>query len=74
MIRRQTVCVTEIVELLGVTPPASRQARQRAGLPKPVGREGQSRLWDRREVVAWAKVCRQKKTLALVADQRSRFG
>ena len=35
--------------------PASKIA-DAPGFPTPVGREGQSRLWDRREVTAWAKV------------------
>jgi len=29
--------------------------------PPPVGSEGQSRLWNRREVTAWAKVWRREK-------------
>jgi hypothetical protein len=29
--------------------------------PRPVGREGQSRFWDPREVVAWAKIWRREK-------------
>ena len=33
MIRRQTVCVTEIVELLGVTPPASSKLVNEPGFP-----------------------------------------
>jgi hypothetical protein len=35
----------------------------RCGFPKPVGREGQSCLGDRREVTAWAKVWRREKPL-----------
>ncbi len=35
----------------------------------PVGREGQSRLWDRREVTTWVKrLCRQE-DLALASHQ-----
>jgi len=30
------------------------------GFPKPVGLQGRSRPWDRRRVVAWAKVWRRE--------------
>jgi hypothetical protein len=45
--------------------PASVIARQ-PGFPAPVGREGQSRLWDRREVMALERKWRKETGLAPV--------
>ena len=50
-----TVRVTEIADILGVTHKRASKIIIERGFPKPVGREGQSRLWNRRDVVAWAK-------------------
>jgi hypothetical protein len=36
-----------------------------AGFTAPVSREGQSRLWDRREVVAWANGVRSRAGAAI---------
>jgi hypothetical protein len=53
-------------DILGSHPPERLQDCRRAGgFPDPVGREGQSRLWDRREVAAWAKRWRKEKAVAL---------
>jgi predicted DNA-binding transcriptional regulator AlpA len=59
--RSKTVRITEIAELLGVSHQRASRIADAPGFPTPVGREGQSRLWDRREVVAWAKVWRREK-------------
>jgi hypothetical protein len=37
-----------------------------SGFPRPIGRQGQSRLWDWRQVVAWAKVWRREKPWRLL--------
>jgi hypothetical protein len=47
--------IIEIAELLGVTNQRASKIVDEPGLPTPVGRERQSRLWDRREARAWAK-------------------
>jgi predicted DNA-binding transcriptional regulator AlpA len=47
------VRVIEIAELLGVSKQRAHQIADEPGFPTPVGREGQSRLWNRREVTAW---------------------
>jgi hypothetical protein len=46
----------EISDLLGVSHQRASKIAGERGFPKPIGREGQKRLWDRREVAAWAKV------------------
>ena len=51
----------EIAELLGVTRQRASTIVDERGFPKPIGREGQSRFWDRREVTAWAKAWRRAK-------------
>jgi predicted DNA-binding transcriptional regulator AlpA len=57
----RTVRVVEIAELLGVTKQRAHQIADEEGFPAPVGREGQSRLWGRREVETWAKASRRTK-------------
>jgi len=59
--RPTTVNVSEIAGLLGVTHQRASVIFRQPGFPAPVGREGQSRLWDRREVTAWAKRWRKEK-------------
>jgi predicted DNA-binding transcriptional regulator AlpA len=59
--RTPTVRLTEIAEILGVTHQRASKIVAERRFPKPVGQEGQSRLWGRREVVAWAKVWRREK-------------
>jgi hypothetical protein len=59
--KSSTVRVMEIAELLGLTHQRASKIADEPGFPAPVGREGQSRLWDRREVAAWAKVWRREK-------------
>jgi hypothetical protein len=57
----KTVRLTEIAELLRVTHQRTSVIVHQPGFPKPVGRENQSRLWDRREVEAWARKWRREK-------------
>jgi hypothetical protein len=59
--RRQTVRILEIAEILRVTPQRASKIVSGRDFPKTVGREGQSRVWDRREGAAWAKKWRQEK-------------
>jgi hypothetical protein len=61
MTKFRTVRVLEIADLLGVSHRRASKIADQAGLPALVGREGQSRLWNRREVTAWAKVWRREK-------------
>jgi predicted DNA-binding transcriptional regulator AlpA len=55
------VRVTQIGDILGATPQRASRIVAGRGLPKPVGREGQSRLWDRGEITAWAKLWLREK-------------
>ena len=57
----RTIRVVEIAELLGVSKQRVHQIADEDGFPAPVGREGQSRVWNRREVTAWAKHWRREK-------------
>jgi hypothetical protein len=54
------VRLVEIGELLGVSKQRAHQIAGERGFPAPIEREG-SRLWDRRGVVAWAKVWLREK-------------
>jgi predicted DNA-binding transcriptional regulator AlpA len=56
-----TVRIVEIAEILGLSKQRASKIADSGGFPAPVGRNGQSRLWDRREVTAWAKVWRREK-------------
>jgi predicted DNA-binding transcriptional regulator AlpA len=51
----------EIAGILGVTHQRSGVIVNGSDFPGPVGQEGRSRLWDRREVTAWAKSWRREK-------------
>ena len=53
--------VTEIAELNRRDASVCQRDRGDAHFPRPLGREGGSRLWNRQEVVAWAKVWRTEK-------------
>jgi hypothetical protein len=59
--RSTPVNVSEIAELLGVTHQRASVIVRQPEFPAPVGREGQCRRWDRREVAAWAKKWRREK-------------
>jgi hypothetical protein len=57
----QPIRITEIAELLGVS---KQRAHQIVGEPRflePVDEDVRGRLWDRREVTAWAKGWRKEK-------------
>jgi predicted DNA-binding transcriptional regulator AlpA len=53
--RSKSVRIVEIADILGVTHQRASKIVAIRGFPKPVRQEGQSRLWDRREVSAWAR-------------------
>ena len=57
----QPLRLVEIAEILGVSHQRASKIVAERGFPKPVGLQGQSRLWDRREVAAWAKVWRRER-------------
>ena len=59
--RSKTVRILEIAELLGVSKLRAHQIADEPSFPAPVEREGQSRVWSRREVMAWAKIWRRQK-------------
>ena len=46
---KATVRIIEIGEILGVSHRRASKIVNDPGFPAPAGREGQSRLWDRRE-------------------------
>jgi hypothetical protein len=53
--------LVEIADLLGVTKQRAHQIAEEPDFPAPVGRDERARLWDRREVAAWARVWRRGK-------------
>jgi hypothetical protein len=53
--------LTEIADLLGVSKQRAHQLADEDGFPAPVGREGQSRLWNQRGVTVWARRWRREK-------------
>ena len=57
----RTIRVVEIAELLGVTKQRAHQLAAEDEFPAPVTQDGRGRLWDRREVTAWAKRWRREK-------------
>ena len=59
--RSKTVRIIEIAELLGVTKQRAHQIAAEPGFPVPVGKDARGRLWDRRQVKAWAKGWRREK-------------
>jgi hypothetical protein len=58
---KATVRIIEIADLLGMSHQRPSKIAGERGFPAPVGREGRSRTWDRREVVARANVWRAGK-------------
>jgi FkbM family methyltransferase len=58
-----TARLDEIAELLSVSHQRASKIVGQPGFPAPVGREGQRRLWDRREVREWAKRSRRERQL-----------
>jgi predicted DNA-binding transcriptional regulator AlpA len=55
MRKPSTIRLIKVAEFLGVSKQRAHQIVDEDGFPAPAGREGQSRLWDRRELAAWAK-------------------
>jgi hypothetical protein len=60
--KARTVRLIEIAELLGVIHQRTSVIVRPAGVPRPGRPRGQIRLWDRREVVTWAKGWRREKS------------
>ena len=58
---KATVRVVEIAELLGVSKQRAHQIADKDGFPTPVAEDGRGRMWDQREVMAWAKTWRREK-------------
>jgi len=58
--------LVEIAEFLGVTKQRAHQIAEAKGFPEPVDRDGRGRLWNRREVAAWAVAPREAVALAVL--------
>jgi hypothetical protein len=58
---RTSIRLVEIAELLGVSKQRAHQIADERGFPAPVAEDGRGRLWNRREVIGWAKVWRREK-------------
>ena len=56
-----TVRLVEIAELLGVTKQRAHQIAEEKGFPAPLAEDARGRLWDRRDVSAWARDWRAAK-------------
>jgi hypothetical protein len=50
-----TIRLVQIADILGVTHQRTSVIVRQPGFPAPLGWEGRSSFWDRREVVAWAR-------------------
>ena len=59
--RTPTIRLIEVADILGVTHQRASRIARGTDFPRPIGRQGKSRLWDRREVTAWAKVWRRER-------------
>jgi predicted transcriptional regulator len=57
----QPIRLVGIAELLGVSQQRAHQIAEENGLPAPIAEDDQGRVWDRREVTAWAKKWRKEK-------------
>ncbi len=47
--------LVEIAALLGVSKQRAHQLADEGRLPAPIGRDGRGRLWNRRQIQAWAR-------------------
>ena len=56
-----TVRLVKIAELLGVSKQRAHQIAGEPRFPSPVAEDYRGRLWDRRDVTAWAKDWRTEK-------------
>jgi predicted DNA-binding transcriptional regulator AlpA len=61
MTTSRTLRLVEIADLLGVSKQRAHQIAEEPGFPTPVQHDGRGRLWDQREVNAWAKEWRPEK-------------
>jgi len=59
---KATARVVEIAELLGVSKQRAHQLAAERDFPAPVTEDSRGRLWDRREVAAWATRWRREKS------------
>jgi predicted DNA-binding transcriptional regulator AlpA len=50
-----TVRITEIAQMLGITRPRASQLSRTAGFPAPVKTQRRSKWWNREEIEAWAR-------------------
>jgi predicted DNA-binding transcriptional regulator AlpA len=57
----RTLRLVDVAELLGVTKQRVHQLSAESGFPVPVAEDVRGRLWDRRDVEAWAKEWRAAK-------------
>jgi predicted DNA-binding transcriptional regulator AlpA len=64
MTKSRGVRLVEIAEILGVSKQRAHQIADEDGFPAPMAEDVRGRLWDRREVAAWAKRW-PRETLAL---------
>jgi predicted DNA-binding transcriptional regulator AlpA len=56
-----TIRLVEVAELLSVTKQRAHQIAEENGFPAPLAMDGRSRVWNRREVTAWANEWRREK-------------
>jgi predicted DNA-binding transcriptional regulator AlpA len=59
--RRQTIRLIEVADLLGVSKQRAHQIAEEPGFPSSVAEDGRGRVWSRYEVQAWAKQWRKEK-------------
>jgi hypothetical protein len=55
------VRLVDIGELLGLSKQRAHQLVDEPGFPAPAARDNRGRLWERRQVAAWAKKWRRAK-------------
>jgi predicted DNA-binding transcriptional regulator AlpA len=56
----KTLRLVDIARLLGVSKQRAHQLANERGFPSPVTTDARGRLWDRREVTAWARRWRRE--------------
>jgi predicted DNA-binding transcriptional regulator AlpA len=59
--RSRMIRLVKIAELLGVSKQRAHQLAAERDFPAPVGQDARGRLWNRRDVAAWAKRWRNAK-------------
>jgi hypothetical protein len=55
MPRAATLRLVDIAELLGVSKQRAHQIADEPGFPAPAARDARGRLWNRRDVLVWAR-------------------